>query len=136
MRTPRTDPFGIRSLDRAGEPMPRLIGSANQRALLRLVIAVIFLFSWCLPVIAQNQSTSPPQATDSLFAKPFIGAAPDSSRPVLEHRDPRYRLCASDVISVTFPLTPEFDQTINIQPDGYASLSGTQEVHLEGLTTD
>jgi len=116
--------------------MPELIGSANQRAVLRLVVAIIVLFSRSLPVIAQGQGTSPSQATDSLFAKPFIGAAPDSSRPALEHRDPRYRLCASDVISVTFPLTPEFDQSINIQPDGYASLNGTQEVHLEGLTTD
>lgn len=116
--------------------MPQLTGSANQRAVLRFVSAVLILFSLCSPVIAQEQSTSPPLATDSLFAKPFIGTAPDSSRPALEHRDLRYRLCASDAIFVSFPLTPEFDQTINIQPDGYASLNGTQEVHLEGLTTD
>lgn len=53
----------------------------------------------------------------------------------LERRDQRYRLCASDVISVTFPLTPEFDQTVSIQPDGFVSLVGAGDVHLEGLTT-
>lgn len=54
---------------------------------------------------------------------------------VLHQRNPRYRLCASDAITLTFPLTPEFDQTVNIQPDGFASLSGAGDIHLEGLTT-
>lgn len=51
-------------------------------------------------------------------------------------RNPRYRLCASDSITVSFPLTPEFDQTINVQPDGFASLAGAGDIHIEGLTTD
>ena len=50
-------------------------------------------------------------------------------------RDARYRLCATDVIALTFPLTPEFDQTVNIQPDGFASLAGAGSVRLAGLTT-
>jgi len=57
-----------------------------------------------------------------------------SAQADIQHRDARYRLSASDVIAVTFPLTPEFDQTINIQPDGFASLAGAGDVHLEGLT--
>jgi polysaccharide export outer membrane protein len=58
-----------------------------------------------------------------------------ANQPVLAHRDARYRLCASDVIAVTFPLTPEFDQTVSIQPDGFVSLAGAGDVHLEGLNT-
>lgn len=54
----------------------------------------------------------------------------------IQHRDGRYRLSASDVIALTFPLTPEFDQTINIEPDGFASLAGAGDVRLEGLTID
>ncbi len=53
----------------------------------------------------------------------------------LQRRDARYRLCPSDVIVLTFPLTPEFDQTVSIQPDGFASLAGAGDVHLEGLST-
>lgn len=52
------------------------------------------------------------------------------------HRDARYRLCASDVIAVTFPLTPEFDQAVSIEPDGFAAFVGAGSVHLEGMTTD
>ena len=60
--------------------------------------------------------------------------APPAAAPA--HRDvERYRLAVLDTISVTFPLTPDFNQTVTIQPDGYASLSGAGDVRLLGLTT-
>lgn len=78
-------------------------------------------------------------STQSVDAGPATtsqsGGPPQADRPVLQHRDDRYRLCASDVVALTFPLTPEFDQTVNIQPDGFASLAGVGDVRLEGLTT-
>ena len=58
----------------------------------------------------------------------------DVDDPALQRRNARYRLCASDAITLTFPLTPEFDQTVNVQPDGFVSLAGAGDVHLEGLT--
>lgn len=67
---------------------------------------------------------------------PAQGDAQTSAQTDIQHRDVRYRLSASDVIALTFPLTPEFDQTINIQPDGFASLAGAGDVHLGGLTID
>jgi len=63
-------------------------------------------------------------------------AAQLADSPAAAHRDDRYRLCASDVISLTFPLTPEFDQTVSVQPDGFVSLAGASNVHLEGMTTE
>jgi polysaccharide export outer membrane protein len=62
-------------------------------------------------------------------------SVPEGNDPALQRRNPRYRLCASDAITLTFPLTPEFDQTVNVQPDGFVSLAGAGDVHLEGLTT-
>jgi len=60
----------------------------------------------------------------------------EADRPALQHRDSsRYRLCASDVIALTFAQTPEFNQTVNVQPDGYVSLVGIGDVHLEGMTS-
>jgi protein involved in polysaccharide export with SLBB domain len=49
-------------------------------------------------------------------------------------RDSRYQLCASDIVAITFPLTPEFNQTTAVQPDGFVSLVGAGDVRLEGLT--
>jgi len=55
--------------------------------------------------------------------------------PALQHRDTRYRLCAADVVALTFPLTPEFNQTVTIQPDGVATLTVVGDVALGDLTT-
>jgi polysaccharide biosynthesis/export protein len=116
--------------------MPQLSTRARPRTDLKALAVGILLLTSTLPALAQEQNGNSPQAAGSPFAKPITDTASDPSRPALEHRDPRYRLCASDVIFVTFPLTPEFDQTLNIQPDGYATLNGAGDVHLEGLTTD
>jgi polysaccharide biosynthesis/export protein len=64
------------------------------------------------------------------------GGSERSAQGDIQHRDKRYRLAPSDVIALTFPLTPEFDQTINIEPDGFASLAGVGGIRLAGLTTD
>jgi polysaccharide export outer membrane protein len=59
-------------------------------------------------------------------------AAHSSSEPVLEQRYPRYLLRASDVLQLTFPISPEFDQTISIQPDGFVSLKGVGDLYIAG----
>src|SRR5215469_9750923 len=51
-------------------------------------------------------------------------------------RDPRYRLQPSDVIEVHYRYTPEFDQTVTIQPDGFAVLQVVGDVKLQELTLD
>lgn len=52
----------------------------------------------------------------------------------LKHRHPRYQLRENDVIDVSFPLTPEYNQTATIQPDGYISLLGAGDCHIAGQT--
>jgi polysaccharide export outer membrane protein len=49
-------------------------------------------------------------------------------------RDPRYRICLGDAFEVTFPYTPEFNQTVTVQPDGFITLSGIGAVHVAGKT--
>ncbi len=78
---------------------------------------------------------SPLVASASSPSKPTGRSNDSRPSPDLRRRDARYRLCASDVVTLTFPLTPEFDQTVSIQPDGFATLVGVGDLHLEGLTT-
>jgi polysaccharide export outer membrane protein len=47
-------------------------------------------------------------------------------------RYPRYLLRASDILQITFPITPEYDQSVSIQPDGYISLRGVGDIHVAG----
>jgi polysaccharide biosynthesis/export protein len=46
----------------------------------------------------------------------------------------RYRLTPGDVMQLTFPYVSEFDQTVSVQPDGYVSLRGADELHVAGRT--
>jgi len=46
----------------------------------------------------------------------------------------RYRLTPSDVIELSFPYVPEFNQVITVQPDGYASLRGVGDLRVQSRT--
>lgn len=58
----------------------------------------------------------------------------DADHPVLQRRNPRYQLTRDDVLALDFALTPEFNQTVMVQPDGYIALRGVGEIHVEGQT--
>ena len=70
----------------------------------------------------------------ALASPPSATAAEDSQRPALQHRDPRYQLCKSDVLELNFAVTPEFNQTVMVQPDGYVTLLAVGDIHVEGET--
>jgi len=53
-----------------------------------------------------------------------------ASRPTPAQRYPRYLLRESDVLQITFPLTPDFDQTVTIQPDGFINLRGVGDMYI------
>jgi polysaccharide export outer membrane protein len=58
----------------------------------------------------------------------------DSTDFQLKQRDPRYRVRKSDVIEVKFKFSPEFDQTVTVQPDGFITLDGTGDLKVENKT--
>jgi polysaccharide export outer membrane protein len=51
-------------------------------------------------------------------------------------RRPLYRLNRSDVVALSFTLSPEFDQTLTLQPDGYVALKDAGPVLAQGLTLE
>jgi polysaccharide export outer membrane protein len=56
-------------------------------------------------------------------------------QPQLQERHPRYRLQSGDVFELTFPFTPEFNQTLTVQPDGYINLRAAGDLYIQGKTT-
>ena len=54
--------------------------------------------------------------------------------PTLEARHPRYVLQREDVLALAFPLSPELNQTVTIQPDGYINLQNAGSIYVQGLT--
>jgi polysaccharide export outer membrane protein len=57
-----------------------------------------------------------------------------TERPELHHRNPRYQLVKDDVLQLNFALTPEFNQSVTVQPDGFITLLGVGDLHVEGQT--
>lgn len=47
-------------------------------------------------------------------------------------RHPLYRLHKSDVVEIHFTFSPEYDQTVTVQPDGFVALKGAEAVLAEG----
>jgi polysaccharide biosynthesis/export protein len=70
------------------------------------------------------------QAMES--ATPAVKGA--TQTPTLRVRNPRYQLCKGDVVELNFPFTPEFNQTLTVQPDGYIALRDVGDLHVEGQT--
>jgi polysaccharide export outer membrane protein len=58
-----------------------------------------------------------------------------NAAPVLQQRDPRYRINKTDVLQLTFTFTPEYDQSVTVGPDGYISPKGVGDIHVEGMST-
>jgi polysaccharide biosynthesis/export protein len=63
-------------------------------------------------------------------------AAPASRADQQLHERPRYLLHSGDVVTLNYRYTPEFNQTVTIQPDGYVSLDVVGDVKIAGLTLD
>jgi len=54
--------------------------------------------------------------------------------PSLHQRYPRYTLRPGDSFDLNFQFSPEFDQTLIVQPDGFISLREVGDIHVAGLT--
>ncbi|MBZ5664845.1 MAG: polysaccharide export protein [Acidobacteriia bacterium] len=49
-------------------------------------------------------------------------------------RHPLYRLSKLDTVEVNFTFSPDFNQTLTVQPDGFVALKGAGTLLAEGLT--
>jgi len=78
-----------------------------------LLIAISFL---TVPLVAHAQDQRPPRLTT-----------------VTEER---YRLQPGDVLEIQYRYSPEFNQTVTVQPDGYITLEVGGDLKVAGMTVD
>jgi polysaccharide export outer membrane protein len=83
-------------------------------------------------LIAQN----PGHDTSALVSTTTVGtqAASTATSPGFQERYPRYQIVPGDAMDVAFEFSPEFNQAVTVQPDGYISLRGVGDVHVSSLT--
>jgi polysaccharide biosynthesis/export protein len=102
---------------------------------LSIIAALFFAFDCVVPIcVAQNnpQNAQSPQRAASPTKPDQATADP---QPELHKRNPRYRIEADDIMELSFRYTPEFDQEVTVQPDGFIQLKGLPgDVHVQGST--
>lgn len=96
----------------------------------RLLLPSVFMAIVILCASAAAQGPSMDKAARQMSST----INPSGTR--LRERDARYGLHKSDVVEVEFTFSPEFNQTLTVQPDGYISLKGAAAVQAEHRTLD
>lgn len=79
-----------------------------------LLIAALLIMS--APLIARAQEQRPPRLTTIT--------------------EERYRLQPGDVLEIQYRYSPEFNQTVTVQPDGYVTLEIGGDVKVAGMTVE
>ncbi len=70
-----------------------------------------------------------------LIASAGFAARVQAQKPVLTvPREERYELHPGDVLDIQYRYTPEFNQTVTVQPDGYVSLQIGGDLKVGGRT--
>ncbi|MGA8529969.1 MAG: polysaccharide biosynthesis/export family protein [Acidobacteriaceae bacterium] len=73
-------------------------------------------------------------AAQSALPAATSSASSNSHQPQFDERYPRYVIQDQDTLMLSFPLSPELNQTVTVQPDGFVSLQSAGSVHIQGLT--
>jgi len=99
------------------------------------IAAVVWLMAFLLvtPAVTQEPDADRKPANGGAALVPANGDV-GAQRPVPAERNPRYRIGRDDVLSISFPLSPELNQRVVVQPDGFISLQSAGSIHVEGLT--
>jgi protein involved in polysaccharide export with SLBB domain len=103
----------------------------KRRSQLLGFLSIVLLLSVYLPAAAQQEQS----ATASKPANVLSASAnSDVHHPAPAERNPRYRICRDDVLLLSFPLSPELNQKVIVQPDGFISLQSAGDLYVQGLT--
>lgn len=108
------------------------------------IAALLLVVGFSLIASAQNTRPTTPSAVPAqTSAAPATAAQDANATPAANteqpsqgfgDRYPRYRIGAGDIFDLAFTYSPEFDQTLTVQPDGFVSLREAGDVHVVGLT--
>jgi polysaccharide biosynthesis/export protein len=102
----------------------------------RSIVLAGFTIVLGMTAAAQNVAAASTPTDGSSISSASIpsASAPSPSTPGLQQRNPRYKLRKGDSFDVDFAMTPEFNQVVAVQPDGYITLKAIGSMFVEGQT--
>jgi polysaccharide export outer membrane protein len=95
------------------------------------VQCVFVILAMVTPVTATGQQ-APASATTGAVQAP--SASGNDPRHSAHNPTRRYTVHPSDMLELSFPLTPEFNQNVMVQPDGYITLRDAGDIPAAGRT--
>ncbi len=84
------------------------------------ILSLLFVLAILVPA-------APPVGRSNIWAQ-------SNREPTFQERYPRYRLRPGDVLELNFLFSPEFNQSVVIQPDGYVNLRGVADLRVQDKT--
>jgi polysaccharide biosynthesis/export protein len=91
-----------------------------------LLPCIVLVFA--MTAVAQNSAVG----SGSVASSASISPTPAGAGSGFQERNPRYRLRKGDTFDLDFSLSPEFNQTVAVQPDGYVTLKAIGSIFVEG----
>ena len=112
----------------------KLEAGMNKLATIAILVTALLL-SAAAGAFGQNgQTATNPAAEAAQAPAPSDANQGSPDHPVLQHRNPRYHVMRDDVMNVSFPLSPELNQRIIVQPDGYITMQTIGSLYIQGMT--
>jgi len=110
------------------------VGMLRLKAQFRFATGValaLSILTTCGSVSAQSSGNT---ATSTAAQPPESNPSSTHPMPALQERHPRYQVMPSDVLSISFPLSPEINTQVTVQPDGFITLANVGSVYIQGET--
>ena len=99
----------------------------------KMLIGTLLTTAGILMNPADCRSQSVPHSS-VVETTPRDAPSPQVGSDQFRERYPRYRLGLGDTLDIVFQYSPEFNQTLTIQPDGYVILREAGALHIAGQT--
>ena len=99
-----------------------------------ITITALLLFVLAAAWAQEQPSAAGTNSSASASLSPDASAKSPVDESGFQSRHPRYKLQLGDTFDVSFDLSPEFNQTVTVQPDGYITLRSVEGIRVEGQT--
>lgn len=99
---------------------------------LSATLAIVLGLTLAMPLAGQQAVTSGDDSSRPAKSPTQAGGTTQVSS--FADRLPRYQLRTGDAFELSFQFSPEFNQTVSVQPDGFITLGGVGEMNVAGLT--
>ena len=107
----------------------------TKKLIARVVLLLLLGAMWATAADQkQNSASQPDPVMNALNQGVDHINGVDSSQPPLQRRGGRYQVQNSDALDLQFEFTPDFNQTVTVQPDGYITLKEIGDVPVQGET--